>query len=120
MKWQWGGGVSKLQRLRGVHRERKQGQDRPHLGGEKRHLREGAGPQVPALGKSVIGVTGTGPRSPVSTTVIDETAVSSFEVNDVKFDPLNGNRLASASDDKTIKLWDLSSGTCQATLQGHR
>ena len=58
--------------------------------------------------------------SPVSTTVIDETAVSSGEVNDVKFDPLNGNRLASASDDKTIKLWDLSSGTCQATLQGHR
>ena len=60
----------------------------------------------------------TGHRS--ATAVIDGTAVSSGEVNDVKFDPLNGNRLASASDDETIKLWDLSSGTCQATLQGHR
>jgi WD40 repeat protein len=26
----------------------------------------------------------------------------------------------SASWDKTLKMWDVASGTCQATLQGHR
>ena len=33
---------------------------------------------------------------------------------------LPGNKLASASCDKTIKIWDLSSGKCETTLQGHQ
>ena len=32
----------------------------------------------------------------------------------------HGKILVSASCDKTLKLWDVESGTCQATLEGHR
>ena len=32
---------------------------------------------------------------------------------------LDGNRLVSGSKDGTIKIWDLSTGQCQHTLEGH-
>ena len=32
----------------------------------------------------------------------------------------NGKTIVSASWDEKIKIWDVSSGTCQATLEGHR
>ena len=31
----------------------------------------------------------------------------------------DSTRLASASDDKTVKIWDASSGECLQTLEGH-
>ena len=38
----------------------------------------------------------------------------------VVFDPQNPNILASCSRDKTIKIWDITSGSCLSTLRGHR
>ena len=45
--------------------------------------------------------------------------VSSNWVRCVAFDPQNPNILASGSRDKTIKIWDIESGSCLSTLAGH-
>ena len=31
----------------------------------------------------------------------------------------DGRRVVSASDDKTLKVWDVATGECVATLEGH-
>ena len=47
--------------------------------------------------------------------------VSSDWVRCVAFDPQNPNILASCSNDKTIKIWDITSGSCLSTLiEGRR
>ena len=40
-------------------------------------------------------------------------------VNCVAFKPDNPNIVVSGSDDKTIKTWDITSGSCLSTLEGH-
>jgi WD40 repeat protein len=37
----------------------------------------------------------------------------------VAFNPENPRQLASASWDRTIKIWNLADGQCQQTLEGH-
>ncbi len=32
----------------------------------------------------------------------------------------DGKTVVSGSGDKTLKMWDVESGTCQTTLEGHR
>ena len=44
--------------------------------------------------------------------------LSSDGVTSVSFSPCGG-RIASASYDQTIKVWEASTGTCQSTLSGH-
>ena len=40
------------------------------------------------------------------------------DVNSVAFSP-DGKQLVSGSDDNSIKLWEIGSGTCTSTLEGH-
>eukprot|EP01051_Picozoa_sp_SAG22_P001453 SAG22_NODE_57_length_23647_cov_11.746688_7_plen_79_part_00 len=40
------------------------------------------------------------------------------DVRSVAFDA-SGGTLASGSDDQTVKLWDVASGECLRTLEGH-
>ena len=42
----------------------------------------------------------------------------SWSVDSVSFSP-DGTKVASGSEDKTVKLWDVMSGTCLETLEGH-
>ena len=44
--------------------------------------------------------------------------MSRLGVTSVSFSPCGG-RIASASNDRTIKVWEASTGTCQSTLTGH-
>jgi WD40 repeat protein len=46
--------------------------------------------------------------------------LSSNWVRCVAFKPDNPNILVSGSSDKTIKTWDITSGSCLSTLRGHR
>ena len=39
-------------------------------------------------------------------------------VHSVSFSP-DGTKVASGSSDKTVKLWDVTSGECLQTLEGH-
>jgi WD40 repeat protein len=42
----------------------------------------------------------------------------SGSVNSVVFSP-DGSRVASGSDDNTVRVWDVQTGQCQHTLEGH-
>ena len=44
----------------------------------------------------------------------------SWYLSSVSFSPnTNGTKVASGSDDNTVKLWDVMSGECLQTLEGH-
>ena len=45
--------------------------------------------------------------------------LSNHSVNSIAFSP-DGKLVASSSDDKTVKIWDISTGHCDSTLTGHR
>jgi len=56
------------------------------------------------------------PREPVA--VLVRTLTGHQWVNCVAVSP-DGTWVASASNDKTLKIWDLETGECRATLEGH-
>ncbi|VDN32385.1 unnamed protein product [Dibothriocephalus latus] len=45
-------------------------------------------------------------------------SIKENEVNAIKWDP-NGHLLASCSDDRTLKVWDMDHDHCIHDLQGH-
>lgn len=60
----------------------------------------------------------TSPPPPPSFVFARELAGHAKSVASVKFSP-DGTRLASASADKTVKIWNVSTGECVVTLLGH-
>ena len=53
------------------------------------------------------------------TPVTDFLQNGSDYVRAVAFNPEKDNEMASASDDRTIKVWSLTDGQCKQTLRGH-
>ena len=75
-----------------------------------------------------MGVTGAGyVQSPLNvdralmtvTPVTDFLHNGSNWVRAVAFNPKKDNEMASASEDRTIKVWSLTDGQCKQTLRGH-
>ena len=60
-----------------------------------------------------------GKRDAPATAGIDSSTICSRDVNSVAFSP-DGKKLASASDDLTVRVWDAHSGECLQEMQGHR
>ena len=60
-----------------------------------------------------------GKRDVSATAGIDSSTICSRDVNSVAFSP-DGKKLASASDDLTVRVWDAHSGECLQEMQGHR
>ena len=53
------------------------------------------------------------------TPVTDFLQNGSDYVRAVAFNPEKDSEMASASDDRTIKVWSLTDGQCKQTLRGH-
>ena len=81
------------------------------------------GPQVTAFCIVFSPVSGWEERTETTVTYVFPTTDipknGSAGVTACDFAP-NGKTIVSASWDTKIKIWDVSSGTCEATLEGHR